>query len=98
MLTASSVYRPWASPALGVDNCRALTTIGVTHLEGVTSCPENVIWPRWCHLPIPTGRNDCGGGDIEGSGTVDAWRPRASVCQEVSITEKGGFKATPSVQ
>jgi len=46
--------------------------------------------------PIPTGRNDRGGGGIEGSDTVEVWRPRASICQEVSIDEKGGFKATPS--
>jgi len=52
-----------------------LTAIGVAHLEGVTSCPENLLWPRWCHPPIPTGRNDRGGGDIEGGGTVEAWRP-----------------------
>jgi len=47
--------------------------------------------------PIPTGRNDRGGGGIEEGGTVEAWRPRGSVCLEASIAEKGGFKATPSV-
>jgi len=56
-----------------------------------------VLWPRWCHTLIPTGRNDREGGGIEGGDTVEAWRPRASVCQEVSIAEKGGFKVTPSV-
>ena len=53
MLTTSSVYGPWASPALGIDHCRASTTIGVAHLEGVTSCTENVLWPRWCHPRYP---------------------------------------------
>ena len=86
-----------ASLALGVERCRASAAMGVAHLEGITNCPENVLWPRWCHPPIPTDSNDRGGGDIDEGGTVEAWRRRASVCQEVSITVKGGFKATPSV-
>ena len=48
--------------------------------------------PEWCHPPIPTGRNDRGGG-----GTVGAWRPRASAPHTVMIDEKGGFQATPPV-
>jgi len=47
--------------------------------------------------PIPTSRSDRGGGGIDGGGTVEAWMPRASLCQEVSIAVKGGFKVTPSV-
>jgi len=47
--------------------------------------------------PIPTGRDDRGGGDIEGGGTVEACRPWASVCQKGNIAEKGGLEATPLV-
>ena len=47
--------------------------------------------------PIPTGRNDRGGGGTVGGDAVGAWRPRASVPQTMIIDEKCGFQATPTV-
>jgi len=47
--------------------------------------------------PIPTDRNDRGGGGTVGGSTVEAWRPCASVPQTVIVDEKGGFQATPPV-
>jgi len=38
--------------------------LGIAHLKGVTRYPESVRWARWCHPPIPTGREDRGGGNI----------------------------------
>jgi len=41
-----------------------------------------------CPLLIPTGRDNRGGGDTIGGGTIGAWRPRASVPRTVIIVEE----------
>jgi len=44
--------------------------MGVAHLKGVTRYPKSVLWPKWNHPPIPTGRKDRGRGDtVRGHGT-----------------------------
>ena len=71
-LTALGVARcgrrqVWASPGVSVARCGrrrvwASAGLGVTHLKGVNRYSESVRWARWCHPPIPTGREDRGGG------------------------------------
>jgi len=49
----------------------ASTGLGVAHLKSVTRYPESVRWARWCHPPIPMGREGRGGGGtVRGHGTA----------------------------
>ena len=65
---------------LGRRQVWASTGLSASHLKGVTRCSKSVLWPRWCHPPIPTGREDCGGGGmVRGHGTgVEASGPGTS--------------------
>jgi len=84
--------------ASGVDWPRALTG-----LKRRLGSDQEVLASEWCHLPIPTGMNDRGGGSTIGGGTVGggtvggdtvgAWRPRASVSQRVNTRRERWFSS-----
>jgi len=65
----------WASPSMGVARCErrqvwASTGWDVSHPRGTTRYSKSMFWLGWWHPPIPTGREDRGGGvPARGHGT-----------------------------